>query len=205
MRTGWGERRAAGGGEGFTLIEALIAISLFAFILVTSLMIYDSNQKTYVRGEAEMDVQQNVRVALDQILHDVRMAGYDPSNAIAAQTVRQPLQPAPDGGTALSNTELRLIADVDQDGTSDCVGFRLSGGQVLWRKSSWSSGACAWTATESTVAEGITGLTFTYFTGPGSTTTTDPAQARRVRVVITGGNASQGTSSTSQSEASLRQ
>jgi prepilin-type N-terminal cleavage/methylation domain-containing protein len=195
----------APGARGFTLIEALIAISLFAFILVTSLMIYDSNQKTYVRGEAEMDVQQNVRVALGQILHDVRMAGYDPSNAIAAQTVKQPLQPVPDTGTTLSNTELRLITDVDQDGISDCVAFRLSGGQVLWRKTSWSSGACTWAGTESTVAEGITALTFTYFTGPGSTSTTDPAQARRVRVVITGGSASQGTSSTTQSEASLRQ
>ncbi|MFA5027499.1 MAG: hypothetical protein WC713_06445 [Candidatus Methylomirabilota bacterium] len=203
MRHGRLTRQADPEATGFTLVEALIAISLFAFIMITILMIYDSNQKTYVRGEAEMEVQQNIRVALGQILHDVRMAGYDPSNAIAAQTLKQPLQPA--SGTALAASELRLIADVDQDGVSDCVGFRLNGGQVLRRKTSWTSGACAWSSTESAVAEGITALTFTYFTGPGSTTTTDPAQARRIRVVIAGGSATQGTSFTTQSEASLRQ
>lgn len=203
MGTGRPERRAAPGARGFTLVEALIAISLFTLILITILMIYDSNQKTYVRGEAEMDLQQNIRVALGQIIHDARLAGYDPSNAIAAQTVKQPLQPV--SGTALSTAELRLVADVDRDGVSDCVAFRLSGGQILRRKTSWSSGACPWTGTEGTVAEGISALTFTYFTGSGSTTTTDPAQARRVRVVITGGSATQGISFTTRNEASLRQ
>jgi type II secretory pathway component PulJ len=194
---------AAGGGGGFTLTEALIAISLFAFILVTILMIYDSNQKTYVRGEAEMEVQQNIRVALGQIVHDVRMAGFDPSNAISAQTIQRPLQPV--SGTVLSTVELRLIADVDQDGVTDCVAFRLNGGEVLRRKTSWTSGACGWAATESQVAEGITALTFTYFSGSDATTTTDPAQVRRVRVTIAGGSANQGTSFTAENEASLRQ
>jgi type II secretory pathway component PulJ len=190
-------------GRGFTLTEALIAMSLFAFILITILMIYDSNQKTYVRGEAEMDVQQNIRVALGAIIYDVRLAGYDPSNAISAQTIKYPLQPA--SGTTLSTAELRLIADVDEDGTADCVAYRLNSGQILRRVTSWTSGVCTWTASESPVAENITALTFTYFAGPGTTTTTDPAQARRVRVVIAGGNAAMGASFTAESEGSLRQ
>ncbi|MBI4537844.1 MAG: hypothetical protein HY712_07800 [candidate division NC10 bacterium] len=203
MRQRFPNRLAAQGGRGFTLTEALIAISLFAFILITILMIYDSNQKTYVRGEAEMDAQQNIRVALGQIVTDVRLAGYDPSNAIGAQSVKQPLQPV--SGSALSNAELRLIADVDEDGTTDCVAYRLSSGQILRRTTAWSSGACAWTATESPVAENITALTFTYFTGPGATTTTDPTLARRVRIVVSGGNTATGTSFTAENEASLRQ
>jgi len=203
MRQRSSNRPAIHGGGGFTLTEALIAMSLFAFILITVLMIYDSNQKTYVRGEATMDVQQNIRVALGQIVYDVRLAGYDPSNAIGAQpTYKNPLQPV---GTALSTAELRLIADADEDGTTDCVAYRLSSGQILRRVTSWTSGVCTWTAAESPVAENITALTFTYFTGPGTTTTTDPAQARRVRAVITGGSASQGTTFTAESEGSLRQ
>ena len=196
---------AVHGGRGFTLTEGLIAISLSTFILITVLMIYDSNQKTYVRGEANMDVQQNIRVALGQIIYDVRLAGYDPSNAIGAQTSRpkQPLQPV--AGTGLDTAELRLIADVDEDGTTDCVAYRLSNNQILRRVTPWVSSDCTFTATESPAAENITARTFTYFTGPGTTTTTDPAQARRVRVVITGGNAAMGTSFTAESEGSLRQ
>jgi type II secretory pathway component PulJ len=203
MRQQSSNRPAVHDGRGFTLTEALIAMSLFAFILITVLMIYDSNQKTYVRGEATMDVQQNIRVALGQIVYDVRLAGYDPSNAIGNQpTYKNPLQPV---GTALSTAELRLIADADEDGTTDCVAYRLSSGQILRRVTSWTSGVCTWTAAESPVAENITALTFTYFTGPGTTETTVPADARRVRVVITGGSASQGTSFTAESEGSLRQ
>src|SRR3989338_3115761 len=115
------------GRAGFSLLEALVSLSLFAFVLVTILMVYDFTQQTYVRGEAKADLQQNVRVALDQIVRDVRLAGYDPSNAINAQTIKQPLQPV--SGTTLSASELRLIADVNQDGTSDCVAYRLNSGQ----------------------------------------------------------------------------
>ncbi len=205
MRQRSSNRPAVHDGGGFTLTEGLIAMSLFAFILITILMIYDSNQKTYVRGEAEMDVQQNIRVALGQIVYDVRLAGYDPSNAIINQTSRpkQSLQPV--SGTTLSTAELRLIADVDEDGTTDCVAYTLSSGQILRRVTPWASGDCTFTATGSPVAENITSLTFTYFTGPGTITTTNPSMARRVRAVITGGNANAGTSYTAESEGTLRQ
>lgn len=196
-------QHAKKGDAGFTLTECLIAISLFAMVLITILLIYDSNQKTYVRGEAEMDLQQNIRVALGQIAHDVRLAGYDPSNAMNAQTVKYPLQPV--SGTTLSNSELRLIADADGDGTTDCVAYRLSSGQILRRKTSWSSGACAWTSTEGAVAENITTLRFTYYPTSGGTATTDPTQARRVVVSITGTSSTYGITFTAQSETSLRQ
>ena len=156
-----------------------------------------------MRGEAKADLQQNVRVALDQIVRDVRLAGYDPSNAINAQTIKQPFQPV--SGTTLSASELRLIADVNQDGTSDCVAYRLNSGQILRRQASWTSGDCTWTATESAVADNITALTFTYYPATGNTATTDPAQARRVKVRITGTNTTYNTTFTAETEAALRQ
>lgn len=188
---------------GFTLIEALIAMTLFAFILITILMVYDSTQQTYIRGEAKVDLQQNVRVAMDQIMHDIRLAGYDPSNAINAQTTKQPFQPV--SGTTLSTSELRLIGDVTGDETTDCVGYYLdsTNKQILQRQTSWSSGACTWTATGSAVADNITGLTFTYYPATGTTATTDPAQAKRVEVVITGTSSS--STFTLKNEATLRQ
>lgn len=191
------------GRAGFSLLEALISLSLFAFVLVTILMVYDFTQQTYVRGEAKGYLQQNVRVALDQIVHDVRVAGYDPSNAINVQSVKQPFQPV--SGTTLSASELRLIADVNQDGVSDCVAYRLNSGQILRRQANWTSGDCTWTATESAVADNISALTFTYYPATGTTATTDPAQARRVKVRITGRNPTYYTTFTAETEAALRQ
>ncbi|MBI4737426.1 MAG: hypothetical protein HY766_15430 [candidate division NC10 bacterium] len=178
-------------------------MTLFAFVLMTILMVYDSSQQTYVRGEAKGDLQQNVRVALDQIVHDVRLAGYDPSNAINVQTIKQPLQPVT--GTTLSGSELRLIADVNQDGTSECVAYRLNNGQILRRQASWTSGDCTWTATESAVADNISVLTLTYYAAVGATATTDPAQARRVKIQISGTSAVYNTTFTAETEAVLRQ
>jgi type II secretory pathway component PulJ len=191
------------GRAGFTLLEALVSLTLFAFVLVTILMVYDSTQKTYVRGEARVDLQQNVRVALDQIAHDVRLAGYDPSNAINAQTIKQPLQPVT--GTALSSAELRVIADINQDSVSDCVAYRLNNGQILRRQASWTSGACTWTATESAVADSISTVTFTYYPAVGATATTDPAQAKRVKIRITAASTVYNTTFTAETEAAFRQ
>lgn len=213
MRNRDSRRSNRRGEAGFTLLEALISMSLFALILVTILMVYDSTQQTYVRGEAKADVQQNVRVAMDQIMRDIRLAGYDPSNAIALQTttgLRYPFPP--NSGTAYvypaapsTLSEMHLIGDVDDDGTTDCVGYRLSGGQVLRRKSNWTSGDCAWTATESAVADNISLLSFIYYPQSGTTSTTSPAQVKRVKVTITGTSTTYGTSFTMENEAALRQ
>jgi len=199
-------RQGTESGEGgFTLLEALISLAVFAVILIPLLTVYDTTQQSYVRGEARVDLQQNVRVAVDEIMRDVRLGGYDPSNAINAQTIQQPLQPVT--GSALSGAELRVIADVNGDGTTDCVAYRLSNGQILRRQANWGTGACTWTAAESAVADNITGLTIAYFPKTGGTSTTDPAQAKRVRVQITATASTTGpaTTFTETSEAALRQ
>lgn len=188
---------------GFTLLEALISLAVFAVIFIAILQVYDSTQQSYIRGEARVDLQQNVRVAIDEIMHDARLAGYDPSNGINAQTIKFPLQPV--SGTALSNAELRLIGDVNNDGTTECLAYRLTNGQILRRSTAWTSGACTWTSAESAVADNISSFTITYFPATGSTATTDPAVARRVQVQITGVSPTYGTTFVEASEAALRQ
>lgn len=205
-RSGQGMSRDA---PGFTLLEALVSMSLFAVILITILLVYDSTQKTYVRGEAKADLQQNVRVALDLIMHDVRLAGYDPSNAIAGQTTaakRYPFPPLADATTLVNPaTELRLIGDMDGDGTTDCVAYRVNSGQILRAKGNWSSGDCAWGSAESTVADSITTLNFTFYPATGTTATTNPAQVKRVKIAITASSNTYETTFTAESEVVLRQ
>lgn len=63
--------------RGFTVIEILIATSIFAVIMIAALLMYDRSNKVFKSGVEAADVQQNTRVAFDKIVADLRMAGFD--------------------------------------------------------------------------------------------------------------------------------
>jgi prepilin-type N-terminal cleavage/methylation domain-containing protein len=66
--------------KGFSFVEVLIASTIFVMVLLGIYVVYETNQSTYVRGEADAKVQQNARVALDQINREILMAGDDPGD-----------------------------------------------------------------------------------------------------------------------------
>jgi prepilin-type N-terminal cleavage/methylation domain-containing protein len=121
--------------RGFTLVEILIASTIFALILLGVYVVYETNQGTYVRGEARSNVQQNVRVALDQITRELLMAGDDPGNcknaSDRATLTRTPVLSQPStfstGSLTISNypiqamasSSVRFLADVNADSNID--------------------------------------------------------------------------------------
>lgn len=61
--------------RGFTLIELLIVVGVLGLVMGSIYSVYITHQKTaYAQGEVE-EVQQNVRVALDNLSRDITMAG----------------------------------------------------------------------------------------------------------------------------------
>lgn len=65
--------------SGFTLVEMMIALALSA-IAVLAVFTYSSmSLRTFGNQERVANVQQSVRAALDMMVRDIRMAGYDPS------------------------------------------------------------------------------------------------------------------------------
>jgi hypothetical protein len=60
---------------GFTLSEILISISLFVTTSLFAFQIFRIDHKILIEQEEVVDMQQNARVAHDQILRDLRMAG----------------------------------------------------------------------------------------------------------------------------------
>ncbi|MFH0872843.1 MAG: prepilin-type N-terminal cleavage/methylation domain-containing protein, partial [bacterium] len=56
--------------KGFTLIETLIASTIFVMVLLGLYVVYETNQSTYMRGEGRANLQQNARVALDQMTRE---------------------------------------------------------------------------------------------------------------------------------------
>jgi prepilin-type N-terminal cleavage/methylation domain-containing protein len=62
--------------NGLTLIELLIALVLSSILIAVLYQIFVSQQKTYTVQDQVADMQQNIRVAIDQMTREIRMAGY---------------------------------------------------------------------------------------------------------------------------------
>lgn len=64
--------------KAFTLVELLVALAVASILSLTILSIADMSIRTYGDQERVSEAQQSVRAALDLMVRDIRMAGYDP-------------------------------------------------------------------------------------------------------------------------------
>lgn len=62
--------------RGFSLLEAVITLSVFLIVLLGIYQLYETNRTTFARGEVRTDIQQNARMTLSIMERDLRMAGY---------------------------------------------------------------------------------------------------------------------------------
>jgi prepilin-type N-terminal cleavage/methylation domain-containing protein len=62
--------------KGVTLIELLIALLISAIIIASIYRTFIHQQKTYATQEQVADMQQNVRVAINRMMREIRMAGF---------------------------------------------------------------------------------------------------------------------------------
>ncbi len=66
--------------DGVTLAELAVTIGLFAMIMIGVVMTWTKAQEAYFVGSETAEVQQNVRVALDLMVREIRSAGRDVTN-----------------------------------------------------------------------------------------------------------------------------
>lgn len=71
------KQRIRSASSGYSLAEVLVAAAIFTIVIVAALMIYDQSNRVFKRGVETADLQQNVRVAFDKLVADLRMTGYD--------------------------------------------------------------------------------------------------------------------------------
>ncbi len=62
--------------KGFTLIEILIVAAMVGFVMAAMYSIYSAHQRTAYTSDETVEVQQNIRIALDSISRDIRIAGF---------------------------------------------------------------------------------------------------------------------------------
>jgi type IV pilus assembly protein PilW len=182
---GAGRQRGPSTDAGTTLVELVITLAVFAMIVVVVIGLWEQSQRAYFQGATAAELQQNVRVALEQIAREIRQAGYDPCRYLT--TCTSAFDPVVAGVfpiQAFTAGSLWVRMDRDGDGSvtdgdpDESVCFYVGGG-VLRRKTT--GGDCASGGDE--LARNITGLAFTYLRADG-TAAAAWSEVRLVRVTL---------------------
>jgi len=195
---------------GFSVVEMLIGSAVFVVVLLAVLMILDVSQRDYASGAAKSDVQENVRVVVESMARELRMAGYAPSNSPNPDCAVPPC-----GVTALTPSSVTFQANVDltqpavinkvnyvfippTDATKPCDPSDSSTVGRITRSVQAEVGG-AWspsTPTADDVAQCMTALSITSYDSIGAVTAV-AANVRRLNISITGVENARGTSSRS--------
>jgi prepilin-type N-terminal cleavage/methylation domain-containing protein len=72
--------------KGVTLLELLIALVISAILIAGIYRTFIHQQKTYATQEQVADMQQNVRVAINRMMREIRMAGFGNIQAVLPVT-----------------------------------------------------------------------------------------------------------------------
>lgn len=182
---------------GYSLAELLVGGAVMVIVLLAVYMVYDTGIQDSARGTARADVQQNIRVALESMARELRMAGYAASNIANADCAAPPC-----AVTALTSSSVTFQAEVDGDTQTNKVIYtfvpatnpskpcdssdpttvgRITRSVQAWNGTAWNPT----TATAYDIAQCVAALTITYYDSSGATTMT-PANVRRINISITG-------------------
>lgn len=77
--------------KGITLIELLIALVICGMVAAGIYRVFIAQSKAYTVQEQVTEVQQSVRSAMEIILRDLRMAGYDNDSILSTVTIPSPV------------------------------------------------------------------------------------------------------------------
>ena len=77
--------------KGVTLIELLVALAIFGIVIGAIYRLFIVQTKAYTVQDQAVEVQQNVRSAMEILLRDLRMTGYDDDNTASTITITTPI------------------------------------------------------------------------------------------------------------------
>jgi type IV pilus assembly protein PilW len=131
--------------KGFTLVEILVAIVASLIVLGAIAATFIVQNKSYDKEEQVVDMQENVRAAIQILTLKLRMAGYDPTGSTGAGLVSA-------GSNSIQFTmDLNGDGDLDDTGPDEDITFALDTTDLQL------------TMDTVPVAENIQSLVFTYF------------------------------------------
>lgn len=92
--------------DGFTIVELFVALVLSSLVVIAIYSAYTIQQKTYTAQNQVVEMQQNLRAAMDVMTREIRMAGYDSSATGVASA----------GIYIADSSNLVFSADYNEDG-----------------------------------------------------------------------------------------
>lgn len=142
-------------------MEVLVATALFSVVMAGVYLLYTTMQGTLTRGEMKSDLHQNARVGLDRMVQELRMAGYDPENALQ-QVADQPFNEIrAAGGSCLSFVTYRKHGASEK---SVRVTYSVSDTTLRRREDDWDpAGKVFSSSATQPLANDVGQLTFTYY------------------------------------------
>ena len=178
--------------SGFTLVEVLVAMSISLVVIMALYSAFTLQYKHINVQEQVAEMQQSARVAMDRMIKDIRMAGYNPTRAstspaigiinAAADSIQFTLDVTNAAGTGIPEGD---TLDMNENITFGI--FTAGDIQRLGRKATAGGNY-------QTMAEHIQSVLFTYYDGNGNifaAPVSTPSQIRRIKVGLTARTAKQ--------------
>jgi prepilin-type N-terminal cleavage/methylation domain-containing protein len=150
--------------KGLTMIEVLVSLLIFLTVLLAIYQLFDTSHSTYASGTRKQDVQQQARLAMDEMVRALRMAGYVPENfddliADVNNSLRIHMG---------SDSVLAVFGSLDGNLAESAVFLFCRSGTTLLSKRTPNTTAAAYTCNGDVLADNVTAVQFTYFDTNGA-------------------------------------
>lgn len=174
---------------GFTLPEILITLAIGGVVMAAVMSSFYTQHRAYLVHDEVVEMQQNLRQAMDLMIREIRMAGYDPTGEAGAGVVTATaghfgftMDLNGDGDTEDPNETLTFGFSSQHDTNTD--GVVNSGSAPLGRNTGTATGTGG--SGFQPIAENFQALEFYYLMADGSftLTPTEPEDIRGVKISI---------------------
>jgi type II secretory pathway component PulJ len=116
--------------QGYTLLELTVSMAIFFIVLFALYSMYEAGQFAYARAATDADLREHGRRAMEQILKQVRVSGYDPlARGIFGFKAATGFNPQATESRLLFSTDANRNGILDQT-TDERIGFALFGSEL---------------------------------------------------------------------------
>jgi type IV pilus assembly protein PilW len=145
--------------KGVTLIELLIVLVISGIIVAGIYRVFVAQSKAYVVQDQVVEIQQNVRSAMEVLLRDIRMAGYDDDNVNSPITIANPIVYPVAQNSVTVNYEVYNTTTIPPQYEAHTVAYWLNAGtSELFRQRTINGVA----GPQEVILENVEGLDFRY-------------------------------------------
>jgi len=154
--------RSISNRKGVTLIELLVVLVLAAITMAGIYRVFISQTKTYAVQDQVMEVQQSVRGAMEILLRDLRMTGFDDDNPNSDVVITTPL------ATPVQASDITISYEYYDRNLVGTEAQRYQRHQVRYRRDAGTSRLIRSLTVDNTarpdeaILDNVNALTFTY-------------------------------------------